>query len=179
MVGDKTGSWWHARSGSAWLASVVLASVMALSAGCAAEPADESTSATSSSSTAATPSSTPISSTPSSEEGQTAGPSATPAPSPDTVKVVIITSETVGSQLQVTAMVPGASEVDGVCSLVVRSGAREAVEDIAGTPGNDVTYCGIMAVSVKDWGSDWSFHVTYRSSTRSGESENLSSEDVE
>lgn len=95
------------------------------------------------------------------------------------VDVVIITSETVGSQLQVTAMVPGASDVDGVCSLVVRSGAREAVEDIAGTPGNDVTYCGIMAVSVKDWGPDWSFHVAYRSSTRSGESENLSSEDVE
>jgi hypothetical protein len=99
-----------------------------------------------------------------------------PAPSPTETstaetpyngEVLIVTTEVVGSRLEVTAMIPDVEESGGTCRLEVIG--QPVTATVSGNAGNDVTYCGVMSVTPQP-AESWEFRVTYRSASTSAQS---------
>jgi hypothetical protein len=82
--------------------------------------------------------------------------------------VLVVTSEVIGGQLEVTAMIPGVSETGGTCVLEVTGSTETA--SVSGNAGNDVTYCGVMAVRIPSGTDPVQFHVSYSSGSTQAKS---------
>lgn len=145
-----------------WLLPVAAVPLLML-VGCATPVGGAASTAGPSASASVSPSPTPT---------PTESPDATVAPSPTvtafTGDVLIVTSEVLDGQLQVTAMVPAVSEGDGTCVLELVGTDRTV--SVTGAEGNDVTYCGVMSMPVDGAMSDVQFRVRYDSPSTRAES---------
>jgi hypothetical protein len=107
---------------------------------------------------------------PTPEPSASSTPTAVPTPSvtPFSGDVLVITSEIVGGNLEVTAMVPKVSEGDGTCTLELVGTDRTV--SVTGAEGKDVTYCGVMSIPVDDSSTAPQFRVRYESPSTRAES---------
>jgi hypothetical protein len=92
----------------------------------------------------------------------------TPSVTPFSDDVLIVTAEVVGGNLDVTAMIPKVSEGDGTCTLELVGSDRKV--SVTAAEGKDVTYCGVMSISLDGVASAPQFRVRYESPSTRAES---------
>ena len=109
-----------------------------------------------------------VSSSPAPSASSTPTAASTPSVTPFSGDVLIVTSEVVGGNLEVTAMIPEVSEGDGTCTLELVGSDRTV--SVTAAEGKDVTYCGVMSIPVDDSSTTPQFRVRYESPSTRAES---------
>lgn len=112
--------------------------------------------------------SAPASASPSPESSTMATMMPTPSVTPFSGDVLIVTSQVVGGDLEVTAMVPKVSEGDGTCTLELTNDGRTV--SVGANEGKEVTYCGVMSIAIGDSADPPPFRVRYESPSTRAES---------
>jgi hypothetical protein len=142
-------------------------------AGCVPEPVDPSGSPASS----VAPGGATATSTPTDEASPSPSGSISSTVTPAEGEVLIVTAGITGSTLEVTAMIQGVSEVDGICTLEILD--SDASHEAPATAGNGVTYCGLTSVTIPDdLVATGSFRILYSSPSTQAESAITSLESV-
>lgn len=151
-----------------WLPAVAAIALLSLTA-CATPSGTAGPSPTTSATASPSPSPTSSPTAPSPSAAPTEVP--TPTSTPFNGDVLIITSDVIDGQLQVTAMIPGVAEDGGTCTLEIVDANAVPLPggsaSVTGTKGQGVTYCGLMSVPTERSIDELTFRVRYESSATS------------